>query len=155
MGKQSLFPRCLSHNFTVLPHCSFSESQLPLKGKSLILISQLKCMFIHLLTRLYLIPLGKISRAKGNNRTDRHLLDRSSRLLLTSVQLYLISGYSFLKRQRRTKNHVKRLRWSFFGENKGWFYSKLYPPCRKTSRPKDSNAMFLLDSFSRVLLTLV
>ena len=54
-------------------------------------------MFIHLLTRLYLVPFRKTSRAKGNNHTDddefiRHLLDRFSRLLLTPVYMYLISG---------------------------------------------------------------
>ena len=54
-------------------------------------------MFIHLLKRLYLIPFRKISRAKGNNRTDRHLLDSFSRLLLTPKQVYLISGQSFYK----------------------------------------------------------
>ena len=73
-------------------------------------------MFIHLLKRLYLIPFRKISRAKGNNRTDRHLLDSFSRLLLTPKVGVPNFRLVILQRQWRTKNCFKRLRWSFSGK---------------------------------------
>ena len=72
-------------------------------------------MFIHLLARLYLLPFCKLSRAKVNNRADRHLLDSFSRFIDTSVG---VSNFRLviLQRQRHTKNRVKLLRWSFFGK---------------------------------------
>ena len=72
-------------------------------------------MFIHLLARLYLLPFRKLSRAKVNNRADRHLLDSFSRFIDTSVG---VSNFRLviLQRQRHTKNRVKRLRWSSYGK---------------------------------------
>ena len=61
-------------SFTALSHYFFSKSQLALNGKFLDLIGYLKCTFIHLLTRLYLMPFQKTSRARGNNRTDRQYI---------------------------------------------------------------------------------
>ena len=55
-------------------------------------------MFINLLTKLYLIPFRKTSRAKGNDRTDRHILDRFFEIISdTSV------GVSNFWLQSRTK----------------------------------------------------
>ena len=61
-------------SFTALSHYFFSKSQLALNRKFLDLIDYLKCTFIHLLTRLYLMPFQKTSRVKGNNRPDRQYI---------------------------------------------------------------------------------
>ena len=65
---------------------------LALKWKFLSLIVLIKMYVQFILTGIYLIPFRKTSGAKGNNSTDSHLLDCFSRLLLTPVQVYLISS---------------------------------------------------------------
>ena len=117
MGRQSCFSWCRSGNFTVILNNTalfFSESQLALKRKFLVLIDLSKCTFIHLLARQYLIPFRKTFRAKGNNCTDRHLLNSFSRYWHHCRCICI--RLAILQRQRRTRRRVKHLWLSLFGK---------------------------------------